>query len=262
MKKLKGFNNTPYTTGCKFLPVINEGGNYTTTFIFRDDISTDSITKLILDIEDIRQNNYSNLNLFFSSVGGEVSEMKNLATYLNSIEDMHIRIVANDELSSAGFMVMFEIDNDNIEIQIDDQCICMVHLPSFRIETRDLLKNTSGCYKEQGTFMLHKNNYIEKFTELLTIAGMEEDKIESVLCGEEVFLYGAEMKRYLINYFSHLEKVKIQQEIDYHKQEIADLESLLVGETTEEIVPVEVEPIEIKEEEIVPVEIGEEITNG
>lgn len=262
MNKVKNFNNTPYTTGCKFLPVINEGGNYTTTFVFRDDISTDSITKLILDIEDIRQNNYSNLNLFFSSIGGEVSEMKNLATYLNSIEDMNIRIIANDELSSAGFMIMFEVDNDNIEIQIDDQCICMVHLPSFRIETRDLLKKTNGCYKEQGTFMLHKNNYIEDFKELLTIAGMEEDKIESVLCGEEVFLYGVDMKKYLINYFNHLDKVRIQQEIAYHKQEIADLESLLDGETTKEIVSVEVEPIEVKEEEIVPVEIEEEIIHG
>ena len=246
MKIKKAFNNTPYTTGCKFLPVINEGGNYTTTFVFRDDISTDSITKLILDIEDIRQNNYSNLNLFFSSVGGEVSEMRNLATYLNSIEDMHIRLIANDELSSAGFMIMFEIDNDNIEIQIDDKCICMVHVPSFRMETRDLLKKVEECYTEQATFMLHTNKDVDDFKELLTIAGMEQCKIDRVLSGKEVFLYGTDMKKYLINYFTHLEQLKIQQEINYHKQEIADLESLLTDN------------IEIKIEE----EPKEEVING
>lgn len=246
MRIKKAFNNTPYTTGCKFLPVINEGGNYTTTFVFRDDISTDSITKLILDIEDIRQNNYSNLNLFFSSVGGEVSEMRNLATYLNSIEDMHIRLIANDELSSAGFMIMFEIDNDNIEIQIDDKCICMVHVPSFRMETRDLLKNVEECYTEQATFMLHTNKDVEDFKELLTIAGMEQCKIDRVLSGKEVFFYGTDMKKYLINYFTHLEQLKIQQEINYHKQEIADLESLLTDN------------IEIKIEK----ELKEEVING
>lgn len=246
MKIKKAFNNTPYTTGCKFLPVINEGGNYTTTFVFRDDISTDSITKLILDIEDIRQNNYSNLNLFFSSVGGEVSEMRNLATYLNSIEDMHIRLIANDELSSAGFMIMFEIDNDNIEIQIDDKCICMVHVPSFSMETRDLLKKVEECYTEQATFMLHTNKDVDDFKELLTIAGMEQCKIDKVLSGKEVFLYGTDMKQYLINYFTHLEQLKIQQEINYHKQEIADLESLLTDN------------IEIKIEK----ELKEEVING
>lgn len=217
--------------GTVFSPVINEDGdNSKNIYVFNDEFTKESIPNLMFAIEKIKQSGCQKLNLFFNTIGGVMSEMLNLKDYLNSVEDMNINIICNEELSSAGFVIMFMLDNENISIEISDYALCMIHLASFYINTNDLKSKLSANAQESLKFLSINDNFNKDILKMLELAGMSTEKIKCVSDGQEVYMSGKEMKLYLKNYKQYKDNKRATKEIKFYKDKINELEGGLVCE--------------------------------
>lgn len=78
----------------------------TTSIYFNSEINEKTINELMCSIERIRtETNFTNLNLYFSTDGGNESDGAILIDYLNGISDIEIEMILGEDLSSIGFII-------------------------------------------------------------------------------------------------------------------------------------------------------------
>lgn len=78
----------------------------TTSIYFNGEINEKSVNELICAIERIRtETNFTNLNLYFSTEGGNEPDGAILIDYLNNINDVELVMIPGEDLSSVGFLI-------------------------------------------------------------------------------------------------------------------------------------------------------------
>lgn len=149
--------------------------------IFEDDICAETVQGLINEL-----NNYTKIDLFFSTNGGEAASMEALIHYLNGRKE-DITIYLTNEICSAGtfLLVYFEgcvLISKNLDFilfhSIDRAMLSRRKSPVSRVE---LLKQLDELNLET----------VERFRKL----GLTEKEIKRYKAGHDVILYRKDFSR-------------------------------------------------------------------
>ena len=113
------------------------------TIVFDDDLTTESVTKLIYQIEDSQT---SEIFLKFSSMGGDLQSAEMLLEYLGHCDytsgiGKKIRLIAFNHLASSAFYLFFKANAIIKKILIGT--VGEIHVPGISVHTRNLLDKTS-----------------------------------------------------------------------------------------------------------------------
>lgn len=175
--------------------------NQKSVLVFDDEFCKEAITKLINDIESIRQiGGYSEIDLYFSSVGGYADYLFILSDYLNNVEDIHINFIANGIMSSCGFYILLLIDNSNIDILFNQTAYGLIHLADIFISSRGQLSKDSSRYnfdKFTNDNLKVLNEFLKKELDKLDISKQDREKLEQ---GQDVYLFRDELEKVIIQY--------------------------------------------------------------
>lgn len=152
---------------------------------FENEIDSETVQELIDKLSD-----YPSIDLFFTTVGGELASMSILLHFINNHPD--IRIYLTGYIASAGTFLLFE-SNKEVILHEDLDWI-LFHLGdrsiegSFRKTTLDYTILTKQL-KDQN------NKWVSKYKEL----GLNDKEIKRILEGDDVVLYRKDFSRLKIN---------------------------------------------------------------
>jgi hypothetical protein len=155
------------------------------TFIFDDDITQDTVQDCIDAIHI-----HPEVDLFFSTQGGETCMMGALINYLN-LRQKEITIHLTDVLASAGSFLLTDFKG---EIVITDNLEWIMFHKADRLtfSNRRSFFNEAVLKKQLSDF---NNNYSKKFKNL----GLSEKEIRAYNSGKDVFLYRTDFNRLKLN---------------------------------------------------------------
>jgi hypothetical protein len=145
------------------------------TYFFRDEITSESVQELI----DILYN-FQEVDLFFSTPGGELCAMTALIHYLNSRhEDIHI--LMTESIASAGTLLL---------IDFKGQVTLTEDLDYILFHTGDRLLNTTRKEDvDNKTLISQLRQFNLKFSYKLSKLGLNEKQIKQFHSGKNVVLY-------------------------------------------------------------------------
>lgn len=162
--------------------------------IFNDEFTTESITELIYNIENVRQSgSYKCLDLYFSSQGGELHSMYRLVDYINNLEGLDINLIVDGEIASAGFYTVFLLENVNVIF--NEACYGMIHLGDTYVSVRGQLDNTAPKYSWDKFHKTHMKNINNKFKEFILDLDLTEKEKKHILQGKDLFLYKEKLEK-------------------------------------------------------------------
>lgn len=154
-------------------------------YYFTEDITQESVQKLINDLHGCPQ-----LDLYFSTNGGECTAMKILINFLNNHPDVNVYLVGL--IASAGTFLLTDYTG-NLFLDEDLEAI-LFHQGDRPVEGqfRKTTFNTQILYdqmKEQN------DKWIDKYKAL----GLTPKEIKLILAGEDVVLYRKDFERLKLN---------------------------------------------------------------
>lgn len=197
----------------KNYPIVYDGmNNQKTVICFNNYFENKNITELINKIESVRQiGGYVEIDLYFSSNGGDANCLFMLADYLNNIKGIQINFIANGMLASAGFYILLLIENTNIDIIFNDFCEGLIHLGDSYISYRGQLTKEDARYNHdkfhaQSLEML--NNYF--FKEILPNLNLSDKDLKLLEEGRDILLHKEELERVVSEY--HYKKYLTSEE--------------------------------------------------
>ena len=184
-------------------PIVYGGmHNQSTVVMFNDCFDYETINKLINDIESIRQiGGYSNIDLYFSSLGGIAETLFVLADYLNNIEDIHINFIVNGMVASCGFYILLLIENENIDLIFNSHCSGLIHLGDTYISARGQLAMEESRYnweKFQAEDLKKLNDYFKK--ELIPKLNLSKKDIKQLEQGRDIMFHGDELEKIITDF--------------------------------------------------------------
>jgi len=150
------------------------------TKIFSDSIDKEAVQGLIDSIHD-----KENVDLVFSTWGGEISTMKCLVNYLNTRGDVKITLI--DEVSSAGTLLLTDFTGE-IELSPNLDFILFHAWDRESYSIRKGLIN-DNILRQQT---LEENKVHSK---ALKRIGLTDKECKQILKGKDVILYKKDFKR-------------------------------------------------------------------
>jgi ATP-dependent protease ClpP protease subunit len=151
------------------------------TIIFDDEITKESITKLINDINKTISND---VNIYFATDGGEIDYTFLLLDFLDNICNKNIQFTCFRDISSAGFVLFLYLKNLNkLKFKILKGTSAIIHKISILIESRE--KNNTDLdivYEMNVDFLKIIEKYISK------------ENFKKLKKGEDVYLNYTEIK--------------------------------------------------------------------
>lgn len=183
--------------------ILNDLHDEKTVITFNDYFDHAPIVELINNIEAIRQTGgYSDIDLYFTSDGGDIDYLFMLADYLNNIDDIQINIIVNGMVASAGFYILLMIDNTkNIKILFNKFCRCLIHLGDTYISARSQLSQ-EDCRYNFDKFHANDINNINKFfkEEIFPKLNLSKKDIKHLNEGRDLILDSDEFEEIVTNY--------------------------------------------------------------
>jgi hypothetical protein len=155
------------------------------TYIFDDDIDQETIQSCIDAIHM-----HPEVDLFFSTQGGETCMMDAFINYLN-LRQKEITVYLTDAVASAGTFLLTDFKG---EIVITDNLEWIMFHQTDRLtySNRKSFFNESVLKKQ---LIEYNNKYSKKFKEL----GLTDKEIKAYNSGKDVFLYRKDFNRLNIN---------------------------------------------------------------
>lgn len=155
------------------------------TFIFDDDITQETVQDCINAIHM-----HPEVDLFFSTQGGETCMMGALINYLN-LRQQEITIHLTDVVASAGTFLLVDFKG---QIVITDNLEWIMFHKADRLtySNRRSFFNEKILKKQLAEF---NDDYLEKFKAL----GLSEKEVKAYSSGKDVFLYRADFNRLKLN---------------------------------------------------------------
>jgi len=155
------------------------------TYIFDDDIDQETIQNCIDAIHM-----HPEVDLFFSTQGGETCMMDAFINYLN-LRQKEITVYLTDAVASAGTFLLTDFKG---EIVITDNLEWIMFHQTDRLtySNRKSFFNESVLKKQ---LIEYNNKYSKKFKEL----GLTDKEIKAYNSGKDVFLYRKDFNRLNIN---------------------------------------------------------------
>ena len=157
--------------------------------VFDNEFRSESIARLIYDIENFRQNpSYNRMDLYFSSNGGCLQSMYRMVDYLNNIENFEINIIVDGEVASAGFYMIFLLENENVGVVFTETSYGMIHLGDTYVSARGQLdkrpsKFSFEKFKKEDIELLNK-----KFVDLIDELSLSKEEKNHIMNGQDFFL--------------------------------------------------------------------------
>ena len=148
--------------------------------VFDDEICYESLLIFTSDFNNAIAKN-RNVKLYFSSVGGIMNQQKIMSQIVNNFP-YEVEVYCDGFLLSAGIPFILELRKD-IPVNIGDDLVAMVHMPSIMLESRNT-KKQSGFDKffiDNDEIMCDR--YLKPIEPILTAK-----EIEIVKDGEDVML--------------------------------------------------------------------------
>lgn len=216
-------------------PVVYTGmQKQTTVIVFNDYFEYITITKLINKIESIRQTGgYTNIDIYFSSLGGDADYLFVLSNFLNNLKDIHINFIVTGMVASAGFYILLLIENPNIDIIFNKRCSGSIHLGDTLISYRGQLSSESSRYKNEKFHAKSLEKLNEYFkNELIPKLNLSKKDIEQINEGNDVMFHSDELEKIISEYhekryFNSNEAVDeytlIKQKIYHHKKVLSKM---------------------------------------
>jgi ATP-dependent protease ClpP protease subunit len=153
----------------------------THTLFFDDEINSETVQRLINEL-----NNYSTIDLFFTTEGGNLSVMEALIHYLNSRKD-DITIILTEEICSAGTFLLTDFEG-NIKISKSLDFI-LFHIADRMTYTSR--KNALNMKELGKQLKVLNEELIDKYTTL----GLTTSEIRKFKAGYDVILYRKDFHR-------------------------------------------------------------------
>lgn len=199
---------------------------------FRDSFNSDSIRDLINDIEAVRQSgNFNEVDLYFISDGGLVTDMYIFKNYLENLENFTVNIIVAGPVCSAAFWLLVMLDDaSHVNISYTMEAVGMIHLANIIVDVR-------GLYGDNPT----RSKFLKKETDLyndsikMTILphlGLSKKQIKTITDGGDVWLSRAELIHAVDTYKEYYYCIsgglkdyydRLQSKIDEYKVEQARL---------------------------------------
>lgn len=184
-------------------PVVYTGmQNQKTVIVFNNYFGHETITRLINDIESVRQvGGYSVIDLFFTSDGGSADSMFMLADYLNNLEGIKINIIVTGMVASAGFYILLLIDNADINIIFNKCCSGLIHLGDNLISYRGQLAPENSRYNYDKFVSDHLEKLNEFFkNDILPKLNLSKKDLKHINEGKDLMLHGDELEKIINEY--------------------------------------------------------------
>lgn len=200
-KLYKEFNQQDLDMGTA--PVVYTGmENQKTILVFDDIFETKSITRLINDIESVRQiGGYSVIDLYFTSDGGSADSMFMLSDYLNNLEDIHINLIVTGMVASAGFYILLLINNPCVNIEFNKCCSGLIHLGDTYVSCRGQLASENSRYNYDKFVSDHLdklNDFFKK--EILPKLNLSKKDLKHINEGKDLMLCADELEKMINEY--------------------------------------------------------------
>lgn len=154
-------------------------------YYFEDSINTETVNNLVEKLEGQEE-----INLWFTTNGGEISAMKFLIDFLNSLEDK-ITVTLTDRLVSAGALLLTEYKG---KLKIRDLDFMLFH--KIDIEGYSLRKEYEPDHKILVKQCEEDNKIFAKNLEKI---GLTKKQINKFNKGKDVVLYQKDFKRLKVN---------------------------------------------------------------
>lgn len=199
----KAYSDVLNSSTIDFEPVVMSNCDGEKTIIWwNEEFTVPTIYKLIQSIEVVRQSEYKELKIYFSSIGGDMVALRTIVDYLNELKNIKITIFVNGIVASAGFYILLMIDNRNINIQFDKyQSSGLIHLADSTQSGRGVLSNDSGRYNLDKFYQKHleelNNNLTRDYLDKLDLTDEDRDKLQQ---GYDVILNYNELSRIVIKF--------------------------------------------------------------
>lgn len=200
-KLYDNFDTIPLDNGCK--PVVYTGmQNQKTVITFNDCFEDETISRLINDIESIRQiGGYSEIDLYFTSDGGSADSLFVLVDYLNNLKDITINFIVTGIVASAGFYILLLIENDDINIIFNKHCSGLIHLGDSYMSYRGQLTSEESRYnwdKFRAESLEKLNEYFKN--EILPNLNLSKKDLKHIESGKDLMLHADELEKIVKEY--------------------------------------------------------------
>ncbi len=156
-------------------------------YYFKQEISTESVNNLVEKLEQAE----GEINLYFSTNGGDSTAMSFLINFFNSIAD-RLTITLTNDVWSAGTQVLYEYKG-KIKLDLDELDSVLFH--SVDRETYNFRKDSNIC----DTKMLIKQDkeYNLKVAEKIKQKKLlTEKQLKDFLKGKDVVVYKEQFKNW------------------------------------------------------------------
>ena len=154
-------------------------------YFFRDEITDETVQSLIDVLVGI-----PSVDLFFSTVGGEMSAMKALVHFINNHPDIEIYLV--DYVASAGTFLLVDCNKPVYLTEELDWILFHMGDRDFGGKFRKEKLNYDILYDQ---LKIVNQSYADKFKKL----GLTSKEIKQYLAGDDVILYQKDFNRLKVN---------------------------------------------------------------
>ena len=184
-------------------PVVYTGmQNQKTVITFNDCFEDETITRLINDIESVRQvGGYSEIDLYFTSDGGSADSLFVLADYLNNSQGITINFIVTGIVASAGFYILLLIENNDVNIIFNKHCSGLIHLGDSYMSYRGQLTTEESRYnwdKFRAESLKKLNEYFKN--EILPNLNLSKKDLKHIEAGKDLMLHADELEKIVNEY--------------------------------------------------------------
>jgi hypothetical protein len=176
------------------------------TIIFNTHIDEETIDALIRDIETIDPNEgiseivfegedgqetkvqMYKRKIYFSTEGGSLSAARILIDFINNHDYFFFEVIANEQLSSAGFETFIRL---NCSKSIMDTTFSFIHRATTDLDLRESLKKKSV----QKDMLKRINMLVEDQLKYYKEIGIDDKIIRKIKAGEDVLLLYPDLKK-------------------------------------------------------------------
>jgi ATP-dependent protease ClpP protease subunit len=173
------------------------------TIVFNDEINTETISNLLVEIETLEPNETAyeidgnvvyKRNIYFSSPGGSVSDAAILIDYINTSTEFVFELIGTWNLSSSGFNI-FTLARCKKRLIEKTNNFAVIHLFDRDVSTRDLKKKKS--FERFMNSEMEKQN--EKILDWYEQIGVTEDQLTEIRAGEDVLIDNQQLTEIIEN---------------------------------------------------------------
>jgi len=165
--------------------------------LFYSAIDIESIEGLMRNLKEYQDKSACNptkIKIYMSTPGGDISLSEAVADYINNIfaEGMNIEIVCVGQISSAGLVMLLELD---CPVRLLSPSFAIFHLATRDLDYRDQLSLFSSTNYKKDMLEYYNNKMLNKLKDL----GVNKDRLERVERGEDILFNIEELKQLLKN---------------------------------------------------------------